>query len=245
MKYLLIIFVFFISFTFNFVKANNLESLKKECSEIGYVLGSEKHGMCVLKLLKKIKNKPVQPSNFEKPFYSKQKKLSTYLEECSQGPINIKQNFVTQMQCWTEMMEDFGNEKFGYNWKNSRNSYAKLLQSLQSFAKIAQNQVSHGNADPNNSMAEVKKYALNISQNANALDSQRANSSLNMMLLGLSIMNNGIPAYGSAGNSVVHNTPGFLTGSKVSGLNRICYYNKGGSTSAKTIGRAQLCSLID
>lgn len=33
--------------------SDELSELKNECSEIGFKLGTEKHGSCVLKLLKK------------------------------------------------------------------------------------------------------------------------------------------------------------------------------------------------
>lgn len=202
--------------------------------------------MC-FKTPKKVKKQPIKPTNFKKPFYHRHKSIGNYLDECSESNSSERQNFVNQMECWNEMMKKAGDEKFGIGWQSSNGSYARLLQSLVSFSRIAQKQVSLGNADPNLALADVKKYALSISSNANALDAQKANSSFNMMILGLSIMNNGIPRYDYNVNnpSSINNVIGFLTGSTISGLNRVCYYRQGVSKSVSTIATTQLCPLTN
>jgi len=247
MKLRLLTIIFSLIFFQSNLYADELSELKQECSEIGFKLGTEKHGSCVLKLLTKVKKQPIKPTNFKKPFYHRHKSIGNYFDECKDNNSNERQNFVNQMECWNDMIKKSGDKKLGLGWQSSNDSYAKLLQSLVSFSRIAQKQVSLGNADPNLTSADVKKYALSISSDANALDAQRANSSFNMMMLGLSIMNNGIPRhdYNVNNSNSINNITGFLTGSSISGMNRICYYNQGVSKSVSTIASTQLCPLTN
>jgi len=65
---------------------------------------------------------------------------------------------------------------------------------------------------------------------------------LNQMLLGLSLLQGGTTTSTTSTGSI--NQPlGFFQYDYVSGMNRLCYYDRAGSTVVKTIGAAEICPL--
>lgn len=239
-----LIFIFFIMLQSNALA--DLATYKTTCTDIGYTPGTEKHGECVITLHKrgnKLKSsKPLKPNKFKYVKYDADKPLGDYQNECSDGTELTRQSFVNEMWCWRKAIELFGQSHFGSNWRSSNNSYSKLLKALDDFAAIAEKQVARGNVDVKKTANDLDKFKLSISANANALDAQNAQRSMNMMMLGLSIMQGGGYNYQSNSSSKI-NTPGYLENSYISGFNRICSYTDGISQTKKTIPSTQLCSL--
>jgi len=66
---------------------------------------------------------------------------------------------------------------------------------------------------------------------------------LNQMLLGLSIIQGATPTTSLGSTGSTNQPVGFFQYDYVSGMNKLCYYDRLGSTVVKTIGAAEICPL--